>query len=448
MTTGLASARRCCAGRTSGISTAAANSCSDIKLPGTMDVAFVRSPHAHARIRSIAVPPEARGRVFTAADLPRIKPIRVVTHAAGAKSPPWPPLATDKVRYVGEAIAACVAPTRGEAEDLANAVTVDFEVLDAVVDAPRDMRGSRHPVHESWGDNLYVERTVLEGGDIDAAARAAEVTMTREFRMNRQSGAPLETPRRCSPIATTVSTRSSSMPRPRRRTRSAWRSPRSSISKSAASASSRPMSAAGLGRRRASIPEEIILAALALELDHPVRWIEDRNEHLLTTAHTRDHHYKVTAYADRQGRILGVDAEIIVDARRLWVVAAGTLPGSQHGRRAPCRAPTRSRITGRRPIRWRRTRRRSAPIAGSAAPAPVLRSSGLIDESRAGGRPRARSRCARLNMIRPEQMPFTSIGGMRYDSGDYAAERAAVRRTARYAGDPRAAAAAASRTAG
>src|SRR5690349_7448046 len=164
---------------------------SDIKLPGTMDVAFVRSPHAHARTRSISIPPEARRRVFTAADLPRVKPIRVVSHSTGAKSPPWPPLATDKVRYVGEAIAACIAPSRGEAEDLANAVSVDFETLDAVIDAPRAMRGSRHPVHEHWGDNLYSAHA-LENGDSDAAARAAEVTVTREFRMERQSGAPLE----------------------------------------------------------------------------------------------------------------------------------------------------------------------------------------------------------------------------------------------------------------
>src|SRR5215813_12838268 len=114
----------------------------DIKLPGAMEVAFVRSPHAHARIRSISVPPEARGRVFTAADLPRVKPIRVVSHSAGAKSPPWPPLATDKVRYVGEAIAACIAPSRGEAEDLAASVTVDYEILDAVVDPVLNMHGS------------------------------------------------------------------------------------------------------------------------------------------------------------------------------------------------------------------------------------------------------------------------------------------------------------------
>ena len=143
---------------------------SDIKLPGTVEVAFLRSPHAHARIRSIVIPPEARGRVYTAADLPRVKPIRVVTHATAAKSPPWPPLATDKVRYVGEAIAACLAPTRGEAEDLAQRLGVDYAVIDGVVDARRDMRGSRDLVHEGWGDNLYLEHR-LEGGDIEAAAR-------------------------------------------------------------------------------------------------------------------------------------------------------------------------------------------------------------------------------------------------------------------------------------
>jgi aerobic carbon-monoxide dehydrogenase large subunit len=164
---------------------------SDIRLPGTQQVVFLRSPHAHARIRSIAVPPEARGNVFTAADLPRMQPIRVVSRAAGAKSPAWPPLATDKVRYVGEAIAACVAPTRHAAEDIANAVTVDFEPLAAVVDAPAELRGGGALVHESWGDNLYIER-VVEGGDIEAAARAAEIVVTRQYRMNRQSGSPLE----------------------------------------------------------------------------------------------------------------------------------------------------------------------------------------------------------------------------------------------------------------
>ena len=119
---------------------------SDIRLPGMRQVVFLRSPHAHARIRGITVPPEARRAASSPPPICRgCKPIRVVTQAPGARSPAWPPLATDKVRYVGEAIAACVAPTRAEAEDLAAAVTVDYEPLDAVVDARAQMRGGRAP---------------------------------------------------------------------------------------------------------------------------------------------------------------------------------------------------------------------------------------------------------------------------------------------------------------
>jgi carbon-monoxide dehydrogenase large subunit len=308
---------------------------SDIRLPGIRDVAFLRSPHAHARIKSITAPPSAKGRVFTAADLPRIQPIRVVTQAAGAKSPPWPPLATDKVRYVGEAIAVCIAPSRAEAEDLANNIHVEYEVLDAAVDAPHVWRGSRHLVHESWGDNLYLERTI-EGGDIEAAARAAEITVTREYRMNRQSGAPMEgravlayRDHRLDEVVVYASTQTPHTVRvalgeilgiEQRRIRVVA-----------------PDVGGGFGPKARLYPEEIILAALALELDHPVRWVEDRSEHLLTCAHTRDHHYKVTAYADRQGKVLGVDTEIIVDAGAygLWPqgpyqeanMAGRTLPG-------------------------------------------------------------------------------------------------------------------------
>jgi carbon-monoxide dehydrogenase large subunit len=389
----------------------------DIKLPGTMEVAFVRSPHAHARIRAIAKPAGGEGRVFTAADLPRVKPIRVQSHSAGAKSPPWPPLATDKVRYVGEAIAVCLAPTRAEAEDLAAAVLVEFEVLDAVVDAPRDMRGSRHLVHEGWGDNLYIEHS-LTGGDIEAAARAAAVTIRREFRMQRQSGAPLE-PRavlacrdhRLDEVVVYASTQTPHTVRvalaeildlDERRIRVVA-----------------PDVGGGFGPKARLYPEEIILAALALELDHPVRWIEDRAEHLLTCAHTRDHHYKMTAYVDRDGRILGVDAEIIVDAGAygLWPqgpyheagMVARALPG-------PYTIPNyRARhytvATNKTPL---------GPYRGVGRPGACFAIERTIEEvARAIGRDANEVRL--LNLVRPEQMPFTTIGGMRLDSGDYAA---------------------------
>ncbi len=389
----------------------------DIRMPGIQEVAFLRSPHAHARIRSISVPSQAKGRVFTAADLPRLQPIRVVTQAAGAKSPPWPPLATDKVRYVGEAIAACIAPTRGEAEDLANSIAVEFEVLEAAVDAPAVMRGSRHLVHESWGDNLYLERDI-EGGDIEAAARAAEITVTREYRMNRQSGAPLEgravlayRDYRLDEIVIYASAQTPHTIRvalgeildiEQRRLRVVA-----------------PDVGGGFGPKARLYPEEIVLTALALERDHPLRWVEDRTEHLLTTAHTRDHHYKVTAYADRRGRVLGVDAEIIVDAGAygLWPqgpyqeanMAGRTLPGPYaipH-----YRARTYTVATNKTPL---------GPYRGVGRPGACFAMERTIDEvARAVGRDPVEVRIE--NMIPSGEMPYTSIAGMRYDSGDYPA---------------------------
>src|SRR5712671_4901092 len=390
---------------------------SDIRLPGTQEVVFLRSPHAHARIRSIAVPPELRGCVFTAADLPHMQPIRIVTHAAGARTTAMPPLATDKVRFVGEAIAACVAPTRAAAEDVAAAVTVDFEPLDAVVDAPAGLRGGGALVHDNWGDNLYQER-VVEGGDIEAASRAAEIVVKREYRMNRQSGSPLEgravlacRDHRLDEVVVYASTQTPHTLRvalgellgiEQRRIRVVA-----------------PDVGGGFGPKARLYPEEIVLAALALRLDHPVRWIEDRNEHLLTAAHTRDHHYKLTAYADRNGRILGIDTEIIVDAGAygLWPqgpyqeanMAARCLPGP-YGI-ANYRARTYTVATNKAGL---------GPYRGVGRPGACFAIERTIDEvARAVGRDPAEVRIE--NMVPPGAMPFTSVTDMRYDTGDYPA---------------------------
>ncbi len=430
-------APRCCAARTSAICMAAASSCRTSNCPARW-----RWPSSAARMRmrafvGITAPPEGKGRVFTAADLPRIQPIRVVTQAAGAKAPAWPPLATDKARYVGEAIAACIAPSRGEAEDLAASVIVDFEPLDAVVDAPRDMRGSRHPVHEQWGDNLYSER-VFEGGDIDAAARAAEITVTREYRMHRQSGAPLEgravlayRDHRLDEVVVYASTQTPHTVRVAlgefldvelRRIRVVA-----------------PDVGGGFGPKARLYPEEIILAALALELDHPVRWVEDRGEHLLTSAHTRDHHYKVTAYADRQGRILGVDAEIVVDAGAygLWpqgpyqeaAMAARNLPGPYTIPNYRARAATVA--TNKAPL---------GPYRGVGRPGACFAIERTIDEvARAVGRDPVEVRALEHGAARADAVHHDRRHALR--QWRLSAERAALRRAFGHAGDPRAPAA-------
>ncbi|HXO01563.1 MAG TPA: xanthine dehydrogenase family protein molybdopterin-binding subunit [Stellaceae bacterium] len=387
---------------------------SDIRLPDIHHVVFLRSPHANARIRGVDVPPEARGRVFTAADLPRLKPIRIVTQATGARSPDWPPLATDKARYVGEAIAACVGTTRAEAEDLAAMVTVDFEPLAAVVDAPRQMRGSAL-VHEQWGDNVFLDRD-LSGGDIEAAAKAADVVITREYRMNRQSGSPMEgravlayRDHRLDEVVVQASTQTPHTMRvaiaeilglDERQVRVVA-----------------PDVGGGFGPKARLYPEEVILAALALELDFPVRWIEDRSEHLMTGAHTRDQHHKVTAYADKQGRILGIDAEIVVDAGAygMWPqgpymeanMAARVMPGPYVIPNYRARYLTIA--TNKAPV---------GPYRGVGRPAACFSIERTIDEiARAIGRDPMDVRIE--NMIPAAKMPFTSITGMTYDSGDY-----------------------------
>src|SRR5262245_7922368 len=156
----------------------------DIRLPGMQEVAFLRSPLAHARITSIRIPPGMRNRVFIADDLKGVAPIRADTALPGFKSSVQPILATGKVRYVGELIALCVAPTRAEAEDMAAEIDVDFEPLPAV----HDMLDARQPgaplVHEHWGDNLFL--TTATDVDFEAVKEAvktgAAVSVTRELR--------------------------------------------------------------------------------------------------------------------------------------------------------------------------------------------------------------------------------------------------------------------------
>ena len=132
----------------------------DLRLAGMKDVAFLRSPVAHARILGVTIPDECRSAVFAAADLEGVKPIRAVSGLPGFKVSEQPVLAQGKVRHVGELVAMCVAPTRAEAEDLAVAVSLELEELPAV----HDMLAARRPgtalLHEHWGDNVFLETFV------------------------------------------------------------------------------------------------------------------------------------------------------------------------------------------------------------------------------------------------------------------------------------------------
>ena len=138
------------------------------------DVAFVRSPLAHARIRDIRIPPDIRSQVFIAEDLNGVRAIRAVSALPGFKVSEQPILAIDKVRYAGEIVAGCGAATRAEAEDLAAMVDIDYEELPANHDMLQARRPDAALIHEDWSENSFLE-SFVDVGDIEAIAKRASI---------------------------------------------------------------------------------------------------------------------------------------------------------------------------------------------------------------------------------------------------------------------------------
>ncbi|TMJ80519.1 MAG: xanthine dehydrogenase family protein molybdopterin-binding subunit, partial [Alphaproteobacteria bacterium] len=162
----------------------------DIHMAGTREVAFVRSPVAHARIKEINIPEQFRDVVFTAEHLNRIRPIISAPPLKGFKYSVEPILAADKVRYVGEMVAMCMGSTRAEAEDIASAVTLEFDELPAVTDMLEASQPGSPLVHEQWGDNIFVEFS--ENGPVDEVAKTAAIKVTRNIRTARHCMFPME----------------------------------------------------------------------------------------------------------------------------------------------------------------------------------------------------------------------------------------------------------------
>jgi carbon-monoxide dehydrogenase large subunit len=137
------------------------------------EVAFVRSPVAHAKLTGVRIPDHLRSSVFTAQDLKDVRAIRAVSPLPGYQASEQPPLVTDKIRHVGELIAMCVADTRAEAEDIAAQVIVEYSELPAVVDMLKAQDPGSALVHDTIKRNVALE--VGYDGPVDAAAKTAPV---------------------------------------------------------------------------------------------------------------------------------------------------------------------------------------------------------------------------------------------------------------------------------
>lgn len=385
----------------------------DLKLPGLKDVAFVRSPLAHAKIRGVRIPPELQDRVFTANDLTNVKPIIAASGLPGFKHSEQPLLAHEKIRQVGELVAMCVGSTRAEAEDIAAAVELDLDELPVVSEMLAARRPDAPLIHEHWGDNVFLETYI----DVNMeAAYDAPIKVTREIKTARQCMAPLEGratvaywDNRLDQLVLYTGTQQPHIIR-------------TGISECLGLDQSKvrvisPDVGGGFGYKALMPPEDVCLAWLAMHCGHPVRWIEDRREHLTASANCREHHYLITAYADRDGTLRGIECEATVDSGAYSsypfsacleaAQIASILPGPYDFPSYRCR--TWSVATNKCPI---------LPYRGVARTGVCYAMELMIDAvAREAGLDPLEVRLK--NLVKPEQMPFDNITKKHFDSGDY-----------------------------
>jgi carbon-monoxide dehydrogenase large subunit len=312
----------------------------DLRLPGLRALAFLRSPHAHARIVEIDIR-AARAMpgvdaVVTGADLaPTTRPIRAVMTGAGYKESGWPALAVGKVRFAGEPVAAVVAADRYRAEDALDAIEVTWEPLPAVADAEASMRPEAPRLHEALADNI-IFHTHFENGAVEQALASADIRISETFRHGRCSSAPME-PRgvmaAVDPVDGTLTVWASSQ---------APHLLRSGLAEVIGLPDSRirvicPAVGGGFGPKMHLYPEDVVVAQLARRLRQPVRWLEDRRENLLSSAQARDHVNHVEIGARKDGRLVALKSTLICDSGAYSIypvtasleplTAAGILPG-------------------------------------------------------------------------------------------------------------------------
>ena len=303
----------------------------DVKLPGMLHAAVLRSPHAHARILAVdaadALKLPGVACVLTFADLPAgVKPIPLRMYALeGLDRFLQYPLARDKAAYVGEPVALAVAADRYAAEDAVDAVRVEYESLEAVADVDASLRGEV-VVHEEQGTNVAGGHDI-EIGDVERAFREAEYTRKEVLRVHRHTGNPMET----RGLAASHD--------PGRNELTVWGPTKVPHFNRAVLSSLlglpehrihfvEPDVGGGFGIRGEFYPEDFLVPFAAMKLGRPVKWIEDRREHLMAANHSREVRCELELAARRDGTLLGMRARIHGDMGAYIRTHGGLVPAS------------------------------------------------------------------------------------------------------------------------
>jgi carbon-monoxide dehydrogenase large subunit len=395
----------------------AASYTDDLKLPEMVYAAYYRSPYGHARIKSIDVSKarELSGVVYVLTGRETAKQLVYWMQKPGMRNPERLSLATDKVRFVGEPIVAVAASTRAIAEDAVELIDVEFEPLPVVTDAEKSLSDpGRALLYEEWNDNvLFHDQHMSEG--TDALFKTADLVIKERLVSNRYSPTPIETRGILSYYDKNENSllvyASTHFPHVLRTFLSQTLNfPENRIRVVA------PKVGGGFGIKSAVFQDEVSTVILSMKLGRPVKWVEDRKEHLLIAGHERQQVHYAEAAFKKDGTLLAMRDKVIADfgcSGTFWtevqpaMLTVASIPG-----------PYRLRnydfdlwcvVTNKAPC---------GPHRGFGRPVAAYVTERIMDiAARKLGLDPVEIR--QRNMLEPSELPWTTPIGVVYDSGNY-----------------------------
>jgi len=390
----------------------------DLSLAGMHYAAFLRSPYAHANIRSVDLSKarHASGVVLalSGADIDgAIQPVPCAAQIPDMKSAARPVLARDRVRFIGEAVAVVVASDRYAARDALDLIEVDYEALTPIVNPEKAIAKGAAPLHAGHKDNVAF-KWELEGGDLKAAFQSADKVIKQRIVNQRLIPVPIETRGVLAdykPGEGQLTVWSSTQIPHLLRTQiaSMLNFPETLVHVVT------PEVGGGFGTKLNVYPEEALVAYLAIQLGKPVKWSESRRENFQATIHGRDQIDDLEVAVKRDGTVLGLRCRVIADLGAYYQLLTPLIPTLTGLMMTGCyKIPAaRMEITG------------------------VFTNKMATDAYRGAGRPEATYLIERVmdlvaaelkkdpvevrrkNFPEPKDFPYATPTGLIYDSGDY-----------------------------
>jgi carbon-monoxide dehydrogenase large subunit len=388
----------------------------DIEFDGMRYLGFVRSPWPHAKIMKINID-QARKLtgvelVLTGEDTPAPMPVQVAVQ--GMREYRYYPLAREKARYVGEAVAAVVIENRAASEDTVESVDVEYELLPTLPNVEKSLEPNGPVINPECGTNVIYEKQI-DHGNVDKAFKEAYGTVKLTVRMARQAGVPIETrgiiakydPEQ---VELHVWSPTKNPHATRRQLSRMLNLPETKIHVIV------PEMGGGFGVKASIYPEDVVACLASIRTGKPVKWIEDREEDFLASYQGRDQIHNIEAAFDREARILAFKDRFICD-----IGAPGIINLSPGLRTIPLLTGCYRIPNVKVETIWVATNKTpTGPVRGNGRAEAILAIERTVDliATKLGLDP---AEVRLRNMIQPTDFPYDTHLGSVYDGGDFPA---------------------------